>query len=236
MADARASGHVPRAPLVGFGSALLAALGAAFWLGPSLARSCRELLSVPLALAAVGKAAQAHARTAQLLTAIERDLACALLAVVLCVGLGTLLAQGPAFARLSSFVASRFAPLTPSRTASALWCLGVLFIALLTLSEWARFDRAVLVELSCALAARVALLTVGCMAIDVAFARARHFASLWLTRREQLDEQRAHYGAPEVRVAREHARHALRSEVHVQRRAREQAADVHRPARESEQL
>jgi AraC-like DNA-binding protein len=177
--------------------------------GPSLARSCRELLSVPLALAASGNTAQAHAHASELLRTLARELGFALLAVALCVGLGTFLAQGPAFARLSSFVSSRFAPLSPSRTASALWCLGLAFVTLLSLSEWLRFERAALVDLACQLAQRVALLTVACMAIDLGFARARHFASLWLTRREQLDEQRAHYGAPEVRVARERARRTL---------------------------
>jgi flagellar biosynthesis protein FlhB len=46
--------------------------------------------------------------------------------------------------------------------------------------------------------------------IDVASARAALFRALWLTRREQAQELREAYGAPELRRARELARHATR--------------------------
>jgi flagellar biosynthesis protein FlhB len=53
------------------------------------------------------------------------------------------------------------------------------------------------------------VLAVGCGVVDVAFARARFVASLWLTRSEQLAEARRDFGAPEIRRARAEARRAM---------------------------
>jgi flagellar biosynthesis protein FlhB len=52
----------------------------------------------------------------------------------------------------------------------------------------------------------VAASLAGCAVVDASFARAAFFRSLWLTRREQLDELREAHGAPETRRARALAR------------------------------
>jgi flagellar biosynthesis protein FlhB len=60
-------------------------------------------------------------------------------------------------------------------------------------------------------ASALVALTALCLVTDIAFARARFFASLWLSPREYLDDQRATFGAPELRRARAAVRTSLRS-------------------------
>ncbi|MDB4974794.1 MAG: hypothetical protein JWN48_3135 [Myxococcaceae bacterium] len=210
IAEARASGHLPRAPLVGFAGALLALLAGTALLGPAIAQRTAALLRGPLELAAAGRSREAHAQAELLLQQLARSAGLLLGLGCIAIALFTLLAQGPSLARLSSSRSLRVASLRPSRTASALWCVGLCVIVLTTLASWTELERATLSQWAVALATELALLTVACSAIDIAFARARFFASLWLTRREYLDEQREQLGAPELRAARRRARDDLR--------------------------
>ena len=55
---------------------------------------------------------------------------------------------------------------------------------------------------------RLALLALGLLLLDAALARERFYRALWLTRREQREEWREAYGAPELRAARAEAQRA----------------------------
>ena len=207
-AEARAQGHLPRAPLAGFVFALLALLASVWALSARVFALLTRLYGEPLALAASGRAPAAWARGVQLLGELGWACAQALLAVVVCVGGGLFLVQGPAFARASRAHGVVFPRLALSRTASALWCVGLLLITALALSQWRSFGRATLPALAEAWAGQLALLSVAALLVDVAFARARFFASLWLTRREYRDEQRLAHGPAEPRAERERERRA----------------------------
>lgn len=208
IVEARASGHLPRAPLAGFGLALLALLACTATLGPRAAGLCADLLRVPVALVGTGAALQAQARAGELVQQLAALVGVALGSVVLAVALGVFLVQGPAFAQLSrpSTASASFAKTSISRTASVLWCLGVVLISALSLSRWRELAQGNLTSLLAAWAQQLALLSAALMVVDIAFARARFFASLWLTRRERDDELRDAYGAPELRAARRQAR------------------------------
>jgi flagellar biosynthesis protein FlhB len=212
MAEARRSGHVPRAPLAGFGSALLALLAGVWWLARDCAGLATALLREPLALTVRSDGAAAARRAAQLAHALLGQCALLLTLVTLTVMLGTWLVQGPARGlRLGGGRSSSFPRLPVSRLASALWCVGACCITGLTLSRWPAFSLRTLPALASAWALPMALLSGLTFAIDVAFARTRYFASLWLTRSQYRDEQRADFGDPRVRIAREQARRALRA-------------------------
>ena len=199
MAAARASGHLPRAPLVGFASALLALLACAWWRGPQLALELRALL--------VGSLGMRVEALVPVLRALAQELGLGLLLVVLVTALGVRLAQGPSAgsARVSSLPALR-----PSRLASAVFALGMLGDIAYALSDWTMLEpgryTAALAELANAFALRLVMLTLACVLIDVAFARAGFYASLWMNRRDFLQEQREAFGSPEVRAARERER------------------------------
>lgn len=185
IAEARASGHVPRVPLLGlFGLLGLLAVGAGQLHG--FARELRALIALPLS------GAEPWALLRSLLTRSAWSLA-AVWGLLL---LGTWLAQGPAFG--TRRVA--FAPLGLDRTATFLFGAGVL--GLLASILW----DVRLLEISADYGWALALLSVACLAIDIAFARARWFQSLWLTRRQLRDEQREHGVSPEVAAARRRAR------------------------------
>jgi len=121
------------------------------------------------------------------------------------------MAQGPAFTGLGTHDRARFGPLSPSRVASGLWCLGVCCLGASGLASWDTLSLVSLPAAATSWALSLALLSVLCLVVDVGFARARYFASLWLTRREYQDEQRADFGHPQVRAAREQARRAFRA-------------------------
>ncbi|MDB4974117.1 MAG: hypothetical protein JWN48_2458 [Myxococcaceae bacterium] len=213
IAQARASGHAPHAPLVGFGCGLLAVFATGFWLAPRVERTFGELLRAPLELAARGRSAEAHARALALLGGLTSFVVGALVLVSVVIALGCFAAQGPAFARLTGSLSTRLPTLRPSRTAGALWCLGLVVLWLVTLSEWTRFSQSSLGSVAYEVLQGLTVLTLACMVIDVAFARARFYASLWLTRREHIAEQRDAFGAPEIRAARQLARQAARADA-----------------------
>ncbi|MEY4511146.1 MAG: hypothetical protein RLZZ450_3268 [Pseudomonadota bacterium] len=204
-AEARAQGHVPRAPLAGPIFVLLSLIASVWALGPRAFRLCTSLLREPLELAARGASVPARERALFLLRELSVVCAPALVVVVVSVALGLFVVQGPAFVS-SRGRGTSFPALAISRTASALWCAGVLLIVLLALSQWASFELRTLGASATAWAGQLAALSVGTLLVDVAFARARFYASLWLTRHEHLDEQRAALGPPDVRAARERER------------------------------
>jgi cytochrome bd-type quinol oxidase subunit 2 len=177
-------------------------------LGPRVASLWSELLRGPLELAARGQSGLAQSRALTLLQQLGGLLASALVGVAVATALGVFLAQGPAFLRASSGPRVSFPRLVPGKTASLLWGLGLALFTLLTLSEWASFAPETLASHAASLAARLALWTALCLVVEVGFARARHFASLRLTRREHADELRAAYGLPALRAARARARQA----------------------------
>jgi flagellar biosynthesis protein FlhB len=109
---------------------------------------------------------------------------------------GSWLAQGPAFATRHG----KFASLAVDRTASVLFGATTIGLALFFVfdAQWLAIDANY--------AWALALLSVACLAIDIAFARARWLQSLWMTRREFLDEQRDQGVSPEIAAARRRAR------------------------------
>ncbi len=185
IAEARASGHVPRVPLLGlFGLLGLLAVGAGQLAG--YREELRALLAAPLS----------GADPWALLSSLGVRLAWSLALVLAIVLVGSWLAQGPAFvSRREPFAAQGI-----DRTAALLFGAGAL--SLLALVTWE--SRAL--EVSADYGWALALLSVACLAIDIAFARARWFQSLWMTRRQLRDEQREHGVSPELAAARRQAR------------------------------
>jgi hypothetical protein len=185
MAEALASGHVPRAPLLSlFGLLGLLAVGAgqAHALGAELI----ALLQVPLS----------GADATEILHGLLRRTAWALGVILAVLVLGSWLAQGPAVVSKRS----TFADPGTDRTASVLFALASL--VLLTSVVLA----AQALELEAGYGWALALVSAACLAIDIAFARARWVASLWMTRREFVDAQRDQGVSPEVAAARRRAR------------------------------
>jgi flagellar biosynthesis protein FlhB len=179
--EARASGHLPRAALLWLAGALgLLAVGAA--VGPNLGERLRASWSEELLRAAAGEPTHVRERLAALSSLLAGSLA-VILALLLGVGW---LVQGPGFASWAR--RTHFERVGLDRTASLVWALGLVLLTGFTLADFASW------------AWGFALLSVGCLVIDVAFARARWFASLWLTRREYVDMQREQAPAPEVRA------------------------------------
>lgn len=183
IAEARASGHVPRVPLLRlFG--LLGVLAVGVLQAGAFARELRALF------------ASSEAAPFPLLRPLIQRTAWSLAVVLAVVVLGSWLAQGPAFGvRRSKFVAQGV-----DWTASVLFALGMLVLLIFFVLD----VQQLALEPSYAWA--LALWSVGCLAIDIAFARARWFASLWMTRREYLDEQRDQGVSPELAAARRRGR------------------------------
>jgi len=208
-AEARAQGHLPRAPLAGSVLVLLSLLASVWSVGPRAFGLCTFLLREPLELAARGHATAARERAVQLLGELAGVCAPALVAVVVSLVLGLIVVQGPAFTHGSRGRGASFPALSISRTGSALWSVGVLLIASLALGQWASFDLSTLGAFAGAWAVQLVVLSVGALLVDVGFARARFHASLWLTRRAYHDEQRAALGPPEARAARAEQRRSF---------------------------
>ena len=206
--EARASGHAPRAELAGFSAALVVVLGCACWLGPRGGRALVRMLDAPLLSVARGRFGDAATQAAALARGVVRDMVLVLAAVLVAATLARAVAQRPSFARMGS-TRLGFPPLRVSRTAQALWCAGLLFCLGDALHDVVLLDLASVAPAAARLATNLALVTVGCAVVDAAFARARFFASLFLTRREYLDAQREAVGSPELRAARARARQQL---------------------------
>jgi flagellar biosynthesis protein FlhB len=185
IAEARAGGHVPRAPLL----RLLGLLGL-------LAVGGLQARALGADLIALFEAPLSGASPRELLQGLLERTAWSLAVILAVVLLGTWLAQGPAFVIRRSNLSAASDP-----TATALFALGTLVLLAFLLHDTRLFDVA-LADYAWAFG----LLAVACLAIDIAFARARWFASLWMTRREYLDAQRDQGVSPELAAARRRAR------------------------------
>lgn len=203
--EARAAGHVPHAPLAGFAGGLLALVPTCFWLAPEVAAHLTDLLERPLLAAARGDSALARAEVGEHVRALLGWAALALGAAFVGVVLASALAQGLAFVRMRR-VRARFERMAPSRAASLLFCLGLALATGLALDDVGRLRPQQLAARAESWAVTLCLLALGCGVVDAAFARARWFASLFMTRRELLDEQRDAFGDPALRAARARAR------------------------------
>lgn len=202
MMAARAAGHVPRAPLAGLAAALAAVLGCALVLAPKLADAASALLREPLEALATGDGAQALALARASSRALLGLLVQSSLFVLLTVVLASLVVQGLAFRSRARGGALRLAPLRPSRLATTLWVLGLLGSTALTLRDLVSHESSTYGELAREWALCAIALSLVALCIDSAFARARFYQSLWMTRRELLDEERSQLGAPELRAER----------------------------------
>jgi flagellar biosynthesis protein FlhB len=185
IAEARATGHVPRAPLLSlFG--LLGAIAVGVSQAPAFGRELVALFEVPLS----------GADAFGLLDALWRRTAWSLALVLAIVIGGSWLAQGPAFGTRRT----KFAFQGVDRTASVLFGLASVVLAIFLVLDLQLF------RIDPNYGWALAMLSVACLAIDIAFARARWFASLWMTRREFLDERRDQGVSPEIAASSRRAR------------------------------
>jgi type III secretory pathway component EscU len=97
LSDARRSGHVPRAPLVGL-FAVWASLSFGLSLAaPSLLEACEKLLRTPLEAAAGGRTFSLRELWQLAGGTLLNSMAWVLLAAFMALALGTFITQGPAF-------------------------------------------------------------------------------------------------------------------------------------------
>ncbi len=211
FAEARRAGHVPRPSLVVLSCALVAVSGfLRGWAGDLVGRLgalWRELLS--------GVARGQHPDPAVVLLervpALLGPFAWGLVAIF-AAGVGfSFLAQGSA--RFVPFVRPRRGFERPSSplTSKLLWVLLVSALALAALSSFTRLTPFTARSVAADWLARCAALSALVAVLDVVLARARFVRSLWLTRREHLEDQREAYGAPELRAARARLRQEQRA-------------------------
>ena len=186
----------------GVAPALTALILVGFWGLEGLWADLLLLARAPLAAIAAGRSHDAFTQAEVLLRGLTLSLTAALLAVLVVVALVCLVVQGPAFGWPRRTQRIALAPSAPTRTGGLLWGMALCGCVALTIHESLDASLADLPRLARTCAERVLALTLPCMVIDAAFARARFHASQWLTRREQRDEQRAAQGAPELRAAR----------------------------------
>jgi flagellar biosynthesis protein FlhB len=211
LSEARRIGHVPRAPLVG-----VFALWASLLLGLSLSAprlwgALVHLLRAPLEAAASGRA-WSLVDLAKPGTQLLWSIAFLLLGAFVALALGTLITQGPAFGFVG---ASRLrpSPLRPARSSALLFAFGLPFLCAQVSARALRAEPHELTALLRDFALYLAAYLGACSLLDAALARAAHVRSLWLTRREQRDEQREAYGSPEVRRVRDRLRRELGREA-----------------------
>lgn len=209
LAEARRAGHVPRGSFVVFAAVLA---GVSFSLdgwGMSFLGRLGTLWREWLEGVAHGRVPDAsqvlRERVPQLLWPSLASLGALF---VIAAGL-SFLAQGSARFLPFARVRRHFAPAQPPRASKLLWSLLVLLLAISALYEFVRIaPNTAGSELSRWLL-RLSALTALVSVLDVALARASFLRSLWLTRREHLDEQREAYGSPEMRAERARLRREL---------------------------
>jgi flagellar biosynthesis protein FlhB len=209
LSEARQLGHVPRAPLVSLfalWSTLLLGLSLA---APTLWRALEELVRGPLEAAALG---HTLALSSTALKQLAWSLACALLGAFVALALGTLVSQGPAFG-FAGASRLRPVPVRPPRSTGLLFALGLPVVCLQIAARALRAEPAQLASLLRDFALYAAAYLAACALLDASLARAAHVRSLWLTRREQQEEQREAYGSPELRRVRDRLRRALAREA-----------------------
>lgn len=199
--EARRAGHVPRVPLVSLAASWIALACGLFLLGDGLGTALERAFVRPLeALAAGRPLALPVAELERVAVSLLALLALAWVALAASI----VLAQGPAFGAVPA--RPRFPELRAGRTARALFVLGLPVLGAFALERALRASERTFVDVLFTFAILVGVLAFACALIDVAFARAAHVRSLWLTRAEHRDEQREAYGSPEARAAREGAR------------------------------
>lgn len=206
IAEARQSGHVPRPLLVGLAAGFIAVTGGAAVVGPRLAASLQRFLRGSLEALAQGEREAAYGQLAALLGELTGLLALVLALLFAGLLLGCAVAQGKSFGFSRATREARFPKPAGDRTASVLFVLGLWACVGAALVELRVATVTDLGELGASLGRRVVLLALATAIVDGALARARFFESLFMSRREQLDEQRAAFGAPELRTARRRLR------------------------------
>ena len=209
LSEARRLGHVPRAPLVGVFSLWSALLVGLVLAAPTLWPALQELARAPLEAAAAGRALSLPSTP---LHQLAWSLAWVLTSATLALALGTFVAQGPAWGGASGS-RLRPTPLRPSRITGLLFALGLPLLCLHQAGRALRAEPAQLAPLFRDFALHAAAYLAACALLDASLARAAHVRSLWLTRREQKDEQREAYGSPELRRARDRLRRTLAREA-----------------------
>jgi type III secretory pathway component EscU len=224
IAEARASGVLPRPLLIGVSAALLALSLFVRAFGPAFARPLQALLHAPLDRFAHGESAPNVDQAVPHIAALLHSSALALGAVAACVILGALLAQGAqfGFARRNR---RRFSAPKLSLEASLLAIVGVLALGAFNVIDALWLELGAFPAFVERLCAQLAALFLALALIDAAFARAAFFRGLFLTRRAQREEQREAFGAPELRAARAKARQQL-AFVDARGSAREQYVDA----------
>lgn len=206
IAEARRAGHVPRTSLVGLAGALSGLALGLFLVGGRIAAACSGLL-----VSVLGAEERLRAGLAvQLVT----EICSALMWLLACAGLGALIfgALGQGIALRVPFSRPRrpFPRSAAPRTTKFLAAFAVVGVGAAALSEGMTATPASLVELLFRFLVHVAAVFCACALVDAALARTGYFRSLWLSRREHLDEQREAYGSPEIRAARARLRNESR--------------------------
>jgi flagellar biosynthesis protein FlhB len=114
----------------------------------------------------------------------------------------SLLAQGSA--RLLPLQRQRrsFSRLPAPRTSKFLWCVLLSLLAVAALHEFVRVAPGTAGPAASRWLLRASALAALISVLDIVLARTAFLRSLWLTRREHLDDQREAYGSPEMRTAR----------------------------------
>lgn len=203
--EARSTGLAPRTVLVGLAGGFLALTLWLAWQGAALAQSLAALLRMPLAELERGRLEGAQAVALATLRGVAWQGVGAVTVIFVCTAGALLVAQGPSVGWPGKRH-TRFDEPRPVRSVPLL--AGVVLVVVLgsLLRElfWATADN--LAALLLRLLLRTAFALAALAVIDAAFARAAFFRALWLTRREQRDEQREAYGSPEIRATRERIR------------------------------
>jgi flagellar biosynthesis protein FlhB len=211
VAEARAAGLAPVTTLVGVAGGVTALALAGRELLPRAWRSLGRLTELPLQALAQADVARAQQLARVQLVELAATLAWCALVVLLCVSVGLVVAQGFAFV-WPRRARRPFTPAKPGYLAPVLWALALCLVLVASLPDAFWVTPAQLPALLTRFLGRLALAALGLSLVDAALGRERFFRSLWLTRREQRDEQREAFGAPEMRAARTDARHGQRSE------------------------
>ena len=203
LVEARRQGHVPHTTLVSFAGAFVAFALWAPRAAPQLSTEVAELWRAALARAAEGRPLAAGTLLSEMLSSVLGTLSLGLAMMLAAMVLALWLVQGVAWGLIVRSPRPRFE--RPRRDATAPLLLVSCALVVLGVTLFATF-RLELVTLSeglerWLLASSVCL--VACAFVDAAFARARHMRSLWLTRREHLDELREAYGSLELRSERQ---------------------------------
>lgn len=211
IAEARAAGHAPSPLLAGMAGGICALALASRELLPRVRYAWTRLAQAPLEALAQGDLARAE----QLARAHAAELADGLswlaLLLIACVLLALVAAQGVVFV-WPRRARRPFTRAKASYLAPALFVLGLAILLLVSLHAALWLTSAEVGAFVSRYVVHMAALVLGVWLVDAAVARERFFRSLWLTRREQREELREAFGAPETREARAGARQAQRGE------------------------